>query len=228
MFTDATDHTSLKQGDVIKDVVFPIARPDTTRFISRMVSVAAGKVSVEVVSEGTDKRPYHLVQVQGGCHTCAVLSQCCDVDPHQNPPPQSFVLCKVVPVPKGIKKHQQSYDALRANLDPYGDRRTFIQNFWFGKVADSAEEYMADFGQVMTVSWSDYDHVLKNKLTELDDLNRAMFRVKVGAHFGRVAEEDKAAGFEDPYDRDDAPIPPRIPYAEKFKQAMRLLAGRDS
>ena len=79
----ALDLSSLKQGDVIKDVVFPIARPDTTRFISRAVGVAAGKVSVEAVYEGTDKRPYHVIQVQGGCFNCAVLSQCCDVDPHQ-------------------------------------------------------------------------------------------------------------------------------------------------
>ena len=125
------------------------------------------------------------------------------------------------------KKHQGSYETLTANLDPYGDRKAFFQNFWFGKIVGLDGEYMADFGQVMTVSWMDYDHTLKNKIAELDDLHRAMFRVKVGAHFGRVTEEDKAAGFEDPYGRTDCPAPPPIPYREKVRQAMRLLIGRD-
>jgi len=57
--------------------------------------------------------------------------------------------------------------------------------------------------------------------------HRAMFRVKVGAHFGRVTDEDKAAGFEDPYGRPDCPVPPKVPYREKLRQAVRLLIGRD-
>jgi hypothetical protein len=227
MFIAEFDASSLKQGDVIKDVVFPIARPDTTRFISRAVGTSAGKVVVEPVLEGSDKRPYHVVQVQGSHMTCAVLSQCCDVVPGQNPPPPSFVLCKVVPVPKAIRKHQGSYETLTSNLDPYGDRKAFFQNFWFGKIIGLDGEYMTDFGQVMTVSWMDYDHTLKNKIAELDDLHRAMFRVKVGAHFGRVTDEDKAAGFEDPYGRPDGPVPPKVPYREKLRRAVRLLIGRD-
>lgn len=74
MFTAECDLSSLKQGDIIKDVVFPIARPDSTRFISRAVSIAAGKVFVEAVLEGSEKRPYHLIQVQGSPRMCAVLS----------------------------------------------------------------------------------------------------------------------------------------------------------
>ncbi len=227
MFIAEVDASSLKQGDVIKDVVFPIARPDTTRFISRAIGTSAGKVVVEPVLEGSDKRSYHVVQVQGSHMICAVLSQCCDVVPNQNPPPPAFVLCKVVLVPKAIRKHQGSYETLMANLDPYGERKAFFQNFWFGAIAGLGGEYMADFGQVMTVSWMDYDHILKNKIAELDDLHRAMFRVKVGAHFGRVTDEDKAAGFEDPYSRPDCPAPPKIPYRDKFRQAMRLLIGRE-
>jgi hypothetical protein len=227
MFTAACDLSSLKQGDVIKDVVFPIARPDTTRFISRAVGMSAGKVVVEAVLEGNPQRPYHLVQVQGSSITCTLLSQCCDLVPDQNPPPHAFVLCKVVPVPKNIKKHQGSYDTLKANVDPYGGEKAYIQNFWFGSIAGLDDEYMADFSQVMTVSWPDYGQILKNKIAELDDLHRAMFRIKVGAHFGRVTEEDKAAGFEDPYGRPDCPPPPKVPYRKKLWQAMRLLVGRD-
>jgi hypothetical protein len=115
---------------------------------------------------------------------------------------------------------------LTANLDPYSGRKAYIQNFWFGVVPGLKGEFMADFAQVMTVSWSDYQQVLAAKTAELDDLHRAMFRVKVGAHFGRAAEEDVVAGYQDPYQHPDAPAPPKTRYAERFAQAIRLIIGR--
>jgi hypothetical protein len=44
------------------------------------------------------------------------------------------------------------------------------------------------------VGWADYDLILSKKVHQLDPLNRNKFRVKVGAVFGRPAEEDAAAG----------------------------------
>jgi hypothetical protein len=227
MFSHAADATYLRQGDIIRDIVFPIARVEGTRFLSRPIGTVGGKVAVEAVLDGTPERPFHVIQVQGTSTACVVLSQCCDVDPHQKPPPHSFVLCKLASVPKSIQKHQASYETLRTNVDPYGGQKAFIQNFWFGEVPGLNGEFMADFAQTMTASWSDYQHIVARKITELDDLHRAMFRVKAGAHFGRVAQEDKDAGFEDPYQRPDAPTPPRVPYLQKLAQAARLLAGKE-
>jgi hypothetical protein len=227
MFSDPADATYLRQGDIIRDVVFPIARVDGTRILSRPVGTTAGKISVEAVLDGTPERPFHVIQVQGNSTSCAVLSQCCDVDPHQKPPPHSFLLCKLVSVPKSIQKHQPSYDTLRANIDPYGGQKGFVQLFWLGKVPGLDGEFMADFAQVMTASWSDYQHFVGKKIAELDDLHRAMFRVKAGAHFGRVAQEDKDAGFEDPYQRPDCPSAPKTPYLQRLAQALRLIAGKE-
>lgn len=227
MFSEVIDLTQLKQGDIIKLVVFPIARVDSTRFLSRLAGMSDEKLAVEAVAEGTPERPFHVVQVQGTCVPCAVLSQCCDVNPHQERPPHSFVLCKVVPVPKNIHRHQDSYETLKANLDPYGGRKAYLQNFWLGDIPGLNGEYMTDFAQVTTLSWSDYKQIAAKKVAELDDLHRAMFRVKVGAHFGRVAEEDKAAGYEDPYQHPDSPPPPRSPFFEKIARAIRLLFGKE-
>jgi hypothetical protein len=227
MFSDARDPTNLKQGDIVRDVVFPIARVDSTRFLSRFVGTTGAKVAVEAVSEGDPKRPYHIVQVQGVSVPCAVLSQCCDVDSHQNPPPHSFVLCKLVPVPPNLQKNSSSYEMLKANVDPYGGPKGFFQLFWLGNVPSLHGEFMADFAQPMTVSWADYQKILVSKIGELDDLHRAMFRVKVGAHFGRAAQEDIDAGYEDPYQRPDSPPVPKAPYAEKLAQAIRLILGKE-
>jgi hypothetical protein len=203
MFIETVDRSTLRQGDVVRDIVFPIARFDSTRVLGKPVRQEDGSSGIDVVSEGSPERPYQIIQVQGTLGFCAVLSQCCDVDASQNPPPHSLVLCKVLPVPKSIAKRQSSHDTLIANLDPYGDRKAFIGNFWFGSIPGETWEFMADFGQVMTAPWADYSQVLSRKIAELEDLHRAKFRVKVGAHFGRVTEEDRAAGFEDPYQRGD-------------------------
>ncbi|MGA2168745.1 MAG: hypothetical protein ABSG62_11075 [Terracidiphilus sp.] len=227
MFSDAADLTNLKQGDIVRDFVFPIARVDSTRLLSRVVGTTGTKICVEAAAEGDPKRQHHIVQVQGTVASCAVMSQCCDVDSSQNPPPHSFVLCKLVPVPPKLQQHRPSYETLIANVDPYGGAKAFIQNFWFGKVPGLHGEFMADFAQPTTISWADYQKVLQTKIAELDDLHRAMFRVKVGAHFGRVAQEDKAAGYEDPYLRPDSPPAPKVPYIEKIAQAFRLILGKE-
>lgn len=223
MFVQQPDLTCLKQGDVLRDVVFPIARVDSTRILGRAKYPAPGQFEVEAILDGTAQRPHHIFQVQGTTVPCAVLSQCCDVVKNQEPPPHSFVLCKLISVPKSIRKHQPSYDVLRANVDPYGDRKAFLSNFWFGPLPLLGGEYMAEFAQVMTASWTDYEALLRHKVGELDDLNRAMFRVKIGAHFGRVAPEDKDAGYEDPYERADAPLAPPIQLGERLKLAWELL-----
>lgn len=227
MFRAAVDPTSLKQGDIVRDIIFPIARIDNSRILSKATGTAAGRVTVEAVVDGTPERPHLAVQVQGNHVPCAVLSQCCDVEPKQSPPPHSFVLCRLSPVPKSITRHRASLEMLRANVDPYGEGKAFTQLFWFGAVPGLDGEFMADFAQVMTVSWNDYDQVLGRKIAELDDLHRAMFRVKAGGHFGRAAAEDVAAGYGDPYTPTDAPGVPRTLYRQKFIRALRLLAGRD-
>jgi len=227
MFSQAIDRGTLKQGDIVRHIVFPIARLNSTRLISKVVGAADGKVSVEAVLEGDPKRPYHIAQVQGTHVPCAVLSQCCDVDSHQNPPPHSFVLCKVVPIPARIKQHRPSYETLTANADPYGGARAYIQNFWLGEIPGLQGEYMADYSQVMTASWADYAAVLDGKVAELDDLHRAIFRVKAGAHFGRAAKEDVEAGYEDPFRRSDSPAAPRLRYLERLSRAFRLVTGKD-
>lgn len=227
MFTSPLDTTHLRQGDIIRDVVFPIARPTSTRILGRPSVTRDGKLNIEAPNEGTQDRPFHFFQVQGTSVPCAVLSQCCDIDPKQRQPPPSFVLCKLVPVPKGVRENEERYNRLKANVDPYGEERGFLQLFWLGFVPALQTELVADFGQVMTVSWSDYQDTLSKKIAELDDLNRAKFRVKIGAHFGRAAAEDKAAGLEDPYHSPSNPSSARPPYARRLAQALRLIFGRE-
>jgi hypothetical protein len=71
----------------------------------------------------------------------------------------------------------------------------------------------------MSLSWSDYDLILRKKVHQLDDLNRNKFRVKVGAFFGRPTEEDRAAGVANPYE----PLAPDRPsLLKRFRTFIRF------
>jgi hypothetical protein len=202
MFSEVTDSTTLRQGDVIAGIYFPLSRLDTLpRLAGTFVSGSGKDVGLQGLTEQIGRSWYLSAQLPAIRAFCAVLGQDCDVAATQNPPPHTVVLCRILPVPESIRRNPDYYRALRENLDPYGHDRPFFGFFYLGHDAafGSNEEFVADYGQVTTVPWKDYHWILKNKIAQLDDLNRAKFRVKAGAYFGRTPEEDKAIGLEDPW-----------------------------
>jgi hypothetical protein len=136
--------------------------------------------------------------VQAICHGVvahgAIISQCCDLD--KKHPKNSFSLCRLIPFERVRYKN---VEALVNNIDPWGPENPHFQFFYYGRLDGLEGEYLADFGLLTTVGWPDYDLILRKKMHQLDSLNRNKFRVKVGAFFGRPAEEDTAAGLANPY-----------------------------
>ena len=227
MFVEDHDSTTLRQGDIIANVPFPLSRIQYKPKLLGTFKQGFGQ-HVELVADAEQiGRSWWLT-----AHTsvapsfCAVMSQDCDVALGQHPPPPSFVLCRLVAVSEGLKK-SKAYDRLTANVDPYGDARPFYQLFYIGNHPRlGAEEYVADCGMAMTVIWQDYDALLRNKTLEMTDLSRAKFRVKVGAHFGRPTAEEVSAGLAQPWGA--APEQPRDPgVRQRIVRAYRILVGRE-
>ncbi|HEV7673283.1 MAG TPA: hypothetical protein VGQ12_02005 [Candidatus Angelobacter sp.] len=195
MFVDL-DTSTLRQGDIIAEMPFPLVRLDRkTRFWGTYVRESGGRVDLEAETETFRSRPWMLAQVHAAISFCAVLSQCCDVAAAQDHPPPAFLLCRLVPVNDGMRKNPSAYSTLKENIDPWGTGRPFFSLFYVGMPAALDKEYVADYGQVMTVVWSDYGAVLRRKILQMDDLNRAKFRIKASAHIGRVAKEDEGIGY---------------------------------
>ena len=219
MFVNEPDMTELRQGDVIRDIVFPIARVEKTQFLANPIGTKDGKLLLEPLEDQSGKRPIFRALVQASLSPCLVLSQCCDVQRTKNPPPIGFLLVKLVPITDSMRR---SYEILKANGDPYLEgTHSFIHLFWIGNPDGlSPTEYVADFGQVMLALWKDYDATLARKVLQMDDLTRSKFRVKAGAHFGRVTKEDRDAGLEDPYD-------PQEPESlvQRLRRALRVARG---
>ncbi len=205
MFAEAHDvPPSLRQGDIIENVFFPLPRVGTTRFLALYDSGTETRIGLQsselnfspVVDrpEGA-KRDYIWANVQGFFSYAAVLSQCCDVD--KKHVKTSFVLCRVQ---KLDESRFQNVENLRRNVDPYdSSARAHHQFFCFGVLPGLEGEFIADFAQVLSVPWADYSLVLARKRHQLDPLNRNKFRVKAGAWYGRVPKDDADAGLEDPW-----------------------------
>src|SRR5260370_35150783 len=105
MFVERYDPTGLRQGDVIADIPFPLHRRQTKpRFLGTLREGAGQHALLDADSEQIRRSWWLTSQVHTAPSHCVVLSQDCDVAPKQNPPPPSFVMCRLVPVPEGILK----------------------------------------------------------------------------------------------------------------------------
>ena len=126
-------------------------------------------------------------------------------------------------VPDALRRGD--FQALKHNIDPYGSdvtQRPFFRLFYIEHEISLPHDFVVDYAQVMTVAWKDYDQILKKKVLQMDDVNRAKFRVKAGASLGRPAKEDIDAGLADPW----SPIPAsRQSFLSRLNRAARVLAG---
>jgi|SRR6185437_3372886 len=190
------DPPSLRQGDVIANVFFPLTKPDLLKYLATYGSGSGTDMKLEPSIEippGSRKE-----YAQSLCHGIvahgAVISQCCDLD--KKHPKASFSLCRMVLLERA---RYRNIEALIDNIDPWGPEKAHFQFFYYGQIQGMEGEYVADLGLLTSLGWSDYDLILRKKVHQLDDLNRNKFRVKAGAFFGRPAGEDIEAGLANPY-----------------------------
>jgi hypothetical protein len=196
MFINDPDMTTLRQGDVIADVVFPLVRLDRPTVFLGTYSPTTRHL--EPIIEETRRSRYQSAQVSATVSLAAVFSQDCDVDNRQEHPPPAFLLCRVMQVWDSLRR-SPGYSSLQENIDPYGEGRPYYQLYYLGEILGYEGEFLTDYSQVVTVSWADYRHVLGRKLLELDKISRSKFRVKAGAHVGRPSAEEIADGIADPW-----------------------------
>jgi hypothetical protein len=188
---------SLRQGDIIADVFFPLSRPGSLKYLATYTSGSGTGLKLEPHIEKPAGSIKQYVQsiTHGLVAHGAVISQCCDLD--KNHPRTSFSLCRLIPFDRG---RYRNVNALVTNIDPWGPENPHFQFFYLGQIEGLDGEYLADFGLLASFAWADYDLILGKKVHQLDAENRNKFRVKVGAFFGRPMDEDVAAGLANPWE----------------------------
>lgn len=209
------DPASLRQGDIIASVFFPLTRPGLLKYIASYTSGSDVNIAVEPFIETPQgsRRSYAQSICHGVVAHGAIISQCCDLD--KKHPKTSFSLCRLTLLDR---KRYKNVEALINNIDPWGVENPHFQFFYFGEIDGLEGEYIADLALLTSLGWMDYDLVLAKKVHQLDDLNRNKFRVKVGAFFGRPMDEDVAAGLANPYE-------PVAPVRQTFLRRVRALFG---
>jgi hypothetical protein len=214
--TEQDNPPSLRQGDIIASVFFPLTRPNLLKYIASYNSGSDVEIEVDPVVETWQgsRRSYTQAICHGVVAHGAVISQCCDLD--RKHPKNSFSLCRLVPLDRARYKN---VDALLNNIDPWGPENPHFQFFYLGQIDGLQGEYIADFALLMSLGWTDYNLILAKKVHQLDDLNRNKFRVKVGAFFGRPMDEDVAAGLANPYE-------PVVPVQQTLLGRIRTFLAR--
>src|SRR6266478_16543 len=106
MFVADADNTSLRQGDILEGIAFPrLSRKDL--FILGAVqsgeSEAAGINLTAAPHVHRDDPEWLTGQVPLRMSFCAVISQCCDLEPrHNRIEIPAFAVARLIPVPKRI------------------------------------------------------------------------------------------------------------------------------
>lgn len=196
---------SLRQGDILSNMFFPLARPAMVRHLGTYRSGSGTDINLDPfvdTPKGSIKQ-YLQSLAHGVIAHGAVLSQCCDLD--KKHPRTSFSLCRLILFEP---TRYRNVEALIGNIDPYGTVNPHFQFFYFGQVHGLTGEYLSDFGLLTSLPWADYDLALNQKVCQLDDLNRNKFRVKAGAFFGRPMDEDVAKGMANPWQQETPTLAP--------------------
>src|ERR1017187_9849255 len=121
MFLDDADmdKTCLRQGDILKNVLYPLVVTDEVRFLG-IADPSAKPVALPWQVEEITLRnsPAWKCQMFTRIGFVAVISQCCDIAPTNErriTRQSTIALARLVPVPAGPAKNPEKLASLQAN-----------------------------------------------------------------------------------------------------------------
>ncbi len=130
---------------------------------------------------------------------CAVLSNCCEVEPRHNKMLQAaFTVARLIPIKDSILAHSEKLASLKANRDPRGANPGYIDYFYVEphERLDN-KEWMVDYSQLASIPNSEFPDVLKRKILQLEPRHRVRFKIKLASYFGRIADDEAREGLHE-------------------------------
>ncbi len=133
---------------------------------------------------------------------CAVLSNCCDLEPRDGKVlAHAVVLARLRPIPNDIRNNAELFGSLKANKDPR-DRQNAGYIEWFYLEPHESllgQDWRVHYSQVVALPTTDITLLLRKKILQLDDRTRMKFKIKLGFTFMRDNEDERAADLLDPW-----------------------------
>ncbi len=219
--TEGFDSLSLRQGDILAGIPFPLLDRNSLTVLGSIPAdydyAALATITPRTHVHRFD-REWVTVQVPVRFCPCAVLSNCCDLEPRDGQIKVRMVtLARLRPISNDIRRDPERLASLQANKDPrdqvdhgyldyfYMEPHALLQN----------QDWNVEFAQVVSIPASDIDLMLRKKILQLDDRTRVKFKIKLAFTLGRTNDDED--GLENPW-QEPAPPQPNPPQQDDPQQ----------
>ncbi len=192
MFIAAPDKSELRQGDIIAAVWFPRIRFEDIRLLAPVDSANLDQI-VAVPHLVEDRGiEWTIAQIQMARRYVMVLSQCCDLEMLKGRPRGlAAVVSPLVPVPDMYRKKPEYLAALRENRV-----ESYVNHFYVEQAPPLPSDFIVDFGRVVSIGLDQVRDLLNQKVLQLTDASRIALKSKLAFNFGRLTDEEEAAGYK--------------------------------
>jgi len=205
MFVSAADMSCLRQGDILDGILFPRLSSTETRILGR-ISSGPSQPTVPSLSAVTathrDDPQWLVAQVPVRVSFCAVIPQCCDLEPRNGQLMlPTFALARLIPVPKQILTDPQRLASLRSNKDPrVGTDPGYINFFYVESRPElNGREWVVDFNQTICIPGREFPAILQSKKLQMENEWRMKFKIKLAICLARTTDEERASALENPW-----------------------------
>jgi len=199
------DGRSLRQGDVLAGIPFPLLEYSKLHVLGALAP-NYNYVGLPVIAARTHEHrrdgDWVTVQVPARFGPCAVLTNCCDLEPRGGRVQVSAItLARLRPISDELRNDPERFASLASNRDPRDPENPGYKDYFYLEPHALLEgrDWNVHFNQVVTVPTSDVDRLLERKLLQLDDRTRVKFKTKLAFSLGRINDDEVNAGLENPW-----------------------------
>lgn len=198
MFAAAPDLSSLRQGDILANLPYPLISPLSFTAIGTYHSTGGNGSEAlfkPLKSKHREDPDWLTLQNLWRLGFAAVVSQCCDLAPRNGrillP---TIALARLVPITAKTLTDPEKLASLRANKDPRDSTDPgVIKLFCLGQHEKlGAVEWTVDYNQLFSIPAAEYPDILENKVLEMTEDARIRFKIKLAWCLGRLTDEELA------------------------------------
>jgi hypothetical protein len=211
--TEGFDEVALRQGDILTAIPYPLLESNRMHLLAEVTQDLDATGVPNISSKTHDHRGesgWVTIQVPAKFCFCAVLSNCCDLEPRRgNVRAPAVTLARLRLIPNDLRAAVERFASLRANKDPRDPNDPGYIDYFYLEPHEllQAQDWSVHYGQVVTVPTTDITLLLRKKILQLDDRTRMKFKIKLAFTLGRSNDDELNAGLENPWQESQAPQP---------------------
>lgn len=204
------DVATLRQGDILEGIPFALMDHKVLHILGS-IQLDRDFNALPALSPAThaerDDREWLTALVPVRFGFCAVLSNCCDLEPREGRiAAPVFTLARLHRIPENVRNNPDLFNSLRLNKDPRDATDPGYIDFFYLEPHELLEnrDWRVHFNQVTTLPTRNIsDFLLRRKILQLDDRTRMKFKIKLGFTLMRANEDERRAGLENPWQEPD-------------------------